>query len=195
MLHSYDEKTQFKEDEADMRSNDRLILDLLKGLEISYFSFDGLKRISHMHQETLSRALKRLEEAGYVKKVENLYSLTIPRAGSKDGGSIPISSILLPDNVKLDAVLQGLKGKWFGDFRWLGYKAQGDNLVMYWVSSEGDTLMEASVKNSKLDIFVSFTSGRKMGSVLKDTYSLIGIISCYLRKDGNNSSFLNRRTA
>lgn len=180
MLHPYDEKTQFKEDEADMRSNDRLILDLLKGLEISYFSFDGLKR---------------LEEAGYVKKVENLYSLTIPRAGSKDGGSIPISSILLPDNVKLDAVLQGLKGKWFGDFRWLGYKAQGDNLVMYWVSSEGDTLMEASVKNSKLDIFVSFTSGRKMGSVLKDTYSLIGIISCYLRKDGNNSSFLNRRTA
>ena len=62
----------------DLRQSDIDILEILFDNEdentIATFTFNGLKIISNLHQEILSRSLKRLKELGLVDKTKSGYN-------------------------------------------------------------------------------------------------------------------------
>src|SRR5438445_251203 len=60
----------------DFHTNDKKVLSLLNqdsDLNDNQYTFNGLARKLGMHQQSLSRALRRLEDAGIVQRTENAY--------------------------------------------------------------------------------------------------------------------------
>src|SRR5688500_19264133 len=81
LLESLDNQKVYEDDFIsvnDLRQSDIDILEILfdNGDEntIATFTFNGLKIKSNLHQEILSRSLKRLKELGLVDKTKSGYS-------------------------------------------------------------------------------------------------------------------------
>jgi DNA-binding PadR family transcriptional regulator len=104
-------------------------------------AFQGLRRRMNIHQETLSRALQRLEADGYVKHMAKGYVLT-------EKGSIlaqqwlyeppkAYSTILqsfLPGDLSPINMAHHLEGRWFHNLRWQGIKDDGNQIILRWVT-------------------------------------------------------------
>jgi DNA-binding HxlR family transcriptional regulator len=69
--HDMGDQSQF------LGENDKIILQTIKDEHFTEFSFDGLKRIVGMHQETLSRTLDRLEEQHMVENTPKGYKVSV----------------------------------------------------------------------------------------------------------------------
>ena len=61
----------------EFHNNDSKILSLLNQQTGSYYSFKGLMRKLNLHQQSLTRALGRLEHLGLIRRSEHGYKLTI----------------------------------------------------------------------------------------------------------------------
>ena len=59
-----------------LSERDADVLALIETEDLATFTFDGIKRRTGLHPETLSRILSRLEEEGIVKKVHEGYKVT-----------------------------------------------------------------------------------------------------------------------
>ncbi len=59
-----------------LSERDADVLALIETEDLATFSFDGLKRRTGLHSETLSRILARLEEEGIIKKGPEGYKVT-----------------------------------------------------------------------------------------------------------------------
>lgn len=141
----------------DFQANDKKVLSLLNqdsDITDAKYTFNGLVRKLGIHQQSLSRSLHRLENAGLVTKTEYGYKLAknldsvlvkksritlenISKTISNQNVSFEqIIQLYIPTSVKVEDVVQKLLGKWFGTLRWLGI-VQGDGgYVLQW-ESEG----------------------------------------------------------
>src|SRR5215207_4179686 len=129
----------------DLRNNDRKILLLLNEEMWSTYSFKALERKLDIHQQSLSRALRRLREleliektpAGYKLIKKNMFlSSTIMESGQVSGEEEPepleprkntrkrfnqLIQICIPiRNNNTEMVANKLVGRWFGSLRWFG---------------------------------------------------------------------------
>jgi DNA-binding transcriptional ArsR family regulator len=130
---------------ADFHNNDNKVLSVLNEAGSNY-SFKGLMRKLNLHQQSLSRALHRLEEMGLVEKSPVGYQL------SKDGGSA-ISRVGLPSpkgreymqllqsyiplNVRPVEIVRQLAGRWFKNLRWIGMIDSGTGYTLQWSGDDG----------------------------------------------------------
>src|SRR5947208_17018268 len=73
----------------DFHTNDNKILSLLNQHSGSYFSFKGLMRKLNLHQQSLTRALNRLEEVGLIQRSINGYKLSKNEETSAKGMAMP----------------------------------------------------------------------------------------------------------
>ena len=117
----------------DLRDTDINILKILLGNNdknsISTFSFSGLKIKLNLHQEILSRSLRRLKELKLIEKTESGYMSTptskilFPKLGNtsqiKKRKTTQIIQINIPFKIS-DQLVRDLIGKWHGNLRWLG---------------------------------------------------------------------------
>jgi DNA-binding HxlR family transcriptional regulator len=145
--------------------NDSKIL-LLMGQEIrSNYSFKGLIRKLNLHQQSLSRALIRLEDMKLVEKssigyklTENGESLMRLLLSSKDrayklvsnnsilekkkekekrNGYIQLLQTYISVDVKPEEILYGLIGKWFNNLRWVGMiESEAGGYMLQWISDD-----------------------------------------------------------
>lgn len=131
---------------TDMEEERETDIDVMRSLEAEGgdVAFQGLRRVTNMHQETLSRALKRLEEDGYVQRTPRGYRLT-------DAGSHLAQRLLLappkayatvfqsflPGDVGPGELARHLEGRWFNNLRWLGMREDGEEAVLRW-ATEGN---------------------------------------------------------
>lgn len=134
----------------DFHNNDNKILALLNEAGSNY-SFKGLMRKLNLHQQSLSRALRRLEEMELVEKSPVGYQLS-------KGGTTAVSRIELlqqqqhkpkgreymqllqtyiPLNVKPSEVIRHLIGRWFKNLRWIGMIRSDTGYTLQWVSDDG----------------------------------------------------------
>src|SRR5438094_5913558 len=129
-------------DEIELTPRDSNILQAIQEEGLTVFAFDGLKRLLGVHQEMLSRVLDRLEDEGLLEKVSEGYRLTargsqqVARPLSSTQPRIPIVQSLLPHDVDVQRIIAGLKGRWFGSLRWLGYSKTDEGLVLKWITDE-----------------------------------------------------------
>jgi DNA-binding transcriptional ArsR family regulator len=130
---------------ADFHNNDNKILSVLNEAGSNY-SFKGLMRKLDLHQQSLSRALRRLEEMGLVEKSPVGYRLSkasesmiskIDLRRPKGREYMQLLQTYIPLNVRAAEVVSQLVGKWFKNLRWLGMIENGTGYTLQWSSDDG----------------------------------------------------------
>ena len=143
-----DDNSQDSLSVGDFHNNDNKILALLNEPGSNY-SFRGLMRKLNLHQQSLSRALHRLEEMNLVEKSPLGYRLS-------EAGAIAVSKIELlqqqkprgreymqllqtyiPLHIKASEVMHHLIGRWFKNLRWIGMIRSDTGYTLQWVSDDG----------------------------------------------------------
>src|SRR5919199_3238033 len=132
----------------DFHSNDNKILTLLNEAGSNY-SFKGLMRKLNLHQQSLSRALHRLEEMHLVERSPMGYRLSkdgetamssigLQQRQHKSKGREYMQLLLtyLPFNVKASEVMRQLVGRWFKNLRWVGMMGSGTGYTLQWTSED-----------------------------------------------------------
>jgi predicted transcriptional regulator len=121
----------------DLRQSDINILEILFDNEdentIATFTFNGLKIISNLHQEILSRSLKRLKELGLVDKTKSGYNFNkkgkfifsrfksiLNEERNSQIKYTQIIQVSVPFQISNQQIVQYLSGKYFGSLRWIG---------------------------------------------------------------------------
>jgi DNA-binding transcriptional ArsR family regulator len=132
----------------DFHNNDNKILALLNEAGSNY-SFKGLMRKLNLHQQSLSRALHRLEEMDLVEKSPIGYRLS--KAGAiavsqtelvqqqKPRGReyMQLLQTYIPLNIKAPEVMRHLIGRWFKNLRWIGMIRSDTGYTLQWISDDG----------------------------------------------------------
>jgi hypothetical protein len=164
--------------DLDLRSGDWQVLDAFHDQESS-LAFQGLKRSLGMHQETLSRALHRLESDHLVERTEDGYRLTqrgsevihVPVRGQPTKRS-KILETYLPSDVPSSDVISRLKYSWFSTLRWLGFSGNNDESVLTWVTEDGRTQVRARFEGNHLSIEINPDIGEKSDLAIKSAHEL-----------------------
>ena len=151
---------------------------------LSVFTFDGLRRITGSHPETLSRTLERLEDGGMVVKTPDGYSLTErtraapgPRPASVGSHTVPILHTFLPYDASPQKIVEALKGRWFDNIRWVGM-AKGDGvIVMKWVTDDGTAIVDARLTSGQLDVEAKVARDSDLSKAVRAAHQLVGRIS------------------
>jgi DNA-binding HxlR family transcriptional regulator len=144
-----DDDSQDSLSATDFHNNDNKILALLNE-DGSNYSFKGLMRKLNLHQQSLSRALRRLEEMELVEKSPVGYQLS--KAGTtavsriellqqqhkpKGREYMQLLQTYIPLNVKSSEVMRHLIGRWFKNLRWIGMIRSDTGHTLQWTSDDG----------------------------------------------------------
>jgi hypothetical protein len=173
----------YDSDESNLTPRDTGVLQTVMEEGLTVFSFDGLKRLTGLHQEKLSRIIDRLEEEGLMEKVAEGYRITargneaIPRPLGSSLQPIPIVQSLLPRDVDLQQIITGLKGRWFGGLRWLGYTQNDEGTTLKWIAEEDGVQIDARFTDSYLSIDAKVAEGREVSQAVKAAHQLLGHVS------------------
>jgi len=171
--------------DASFGERDNDILDLISEEDLTMFSFDGLKRRSGLHPETLSRILGRLEQEGIVEKepaggynvTSKISDFLRPRQTSNGGSYVPLLQTFLPSDMSVQKLIYDLKGRWFGSLRWLGLSDNGENVTLKWITEDDDIQVDANISENALTIQAKFLQNRDFNTALKASYQLLAHIS------------------
>ena len=177
------DSVSYDPEESNLTPRDTGVLQTVMEEGLTVFTFDGLKRLTGLHQEKLSRIIDRLEEEGLLEKVADGYRITargsetIPRPLVSAMQPIPIVQSLLPRDVDLQQIISGLKGRWFGGLRWLGYTESEEGTVLKWIAEEDGVQIDARFIDSYLSIDAKVAEGREVSQAVKAAHQLLGHVS------------------
>ena len=166
-----------------------LVLEMLSAESDSTYTFQGLKRRLGLHQEKLTRILRRLEDDNLVAKTEEGYR-TLKQPHREDRHLVegaPIIRGQLPPGIDSRVLLEKIKGRWFKNFRWMGYANSADELSLYWITE--DNRFQVRIQLSPMEILVwsQPTDLRETGSPVTAGYELFDRISRIIPELGENS--------
>jgi len=165
-------------------SRDAEVVRTIEEEGLSVFTFDGLRRITGSHPETLSRSLERLEDDGIVVRSAEGYSVTDKAKGSfvlgpADSGArrVPVLHTYLPYDTSASTIVSALKGRWFDTIRWVGMAESEGGVVMKWVTEDGSVLVDARFAGGQLDIDARLARDADMPKAVRAAHQLMGRIS------------------
>lgn len=192
-----------------LHNNDSKILSLLSQETGSNFSFKGLIRKLNLHQQSLTRALNRLEDLrlidkshiGYrlTKNGESLMVLLASKNNSNNlvrscssilkkekeirNGYIQLLQTYIPVDVKPDEILHALIGKWFNNLRWVGLIEGGaGGYMLQWVSEDNSAFqIILRVISDYLIIETNASSDKEKIEAMIGSYRIFEQISKILR--------------
>ena len=168
--------------EYSLSERDADILALIETEDLATFTFDGLKRRTGLHPETLSRILVRLEQEGIVKKGPEGYRVT-PKITKlklnqprKEEPTTPLIQTFLPSDLMTQQLIVALKGKWFGVLRWLGMSENNQGVTLKWITEDGGIQIAANIQGTALNIEAKFLTNHNLNLALKASYQLMSNI-------------------
>jgi DNA-binding transcriptional regulator YhcF (GntR family) len=158
------------------------VLSLIEKENLSIFTFDGLKRRTGLHPETLSRILARLEDEGIVKKSPEGYKVTpkitklkLNQTRNEEQTSTLLQTFL-PSDLMTQQLIADLKGRWFGLLRWLGMSENSHGVTLKWVTEDGGIQIAADIQGTALNIEAKFLTNNNLNLALKAAYQLMANI-------------------
>ena len=175
--------SEFDETEdIELSARDTGILQAIQEEGLTVFSFDGLKRLVGVHQEMLSRILGRLEDEGLLERVLEGYRLTskaghLLRPMSLAAPRVPIVQSLLPQDINMQEIIHGLKGRWFGSLRWLGYTQNDEGTTLKWITDEENVQIDAKFTDTYLSIDAKIPEGKDSSKAVRAAHQLLGHVS------------------
>ncbi|MBO0887798.1 hypothetical protein J2P12_01715 [Candidatus Bathyarchaeota archaeon] len=166
-----------------------LVMEMLSKESDSTYTFQGLKRRLGLHQEKLTRILRRLEDDNLVAKTDEGYR-TLKQSRKASHHLVegePVIRGLFPPGIDSLVLLERIKGRWFKNFRWVGYANSTDGLSLYWITE--DNKFEVRVQLSPIEILVwsQPTNMAESGSPVTAAYELFDRITRMLPELGENS--------
>lgn len=169
-------------DQDDILPRDRGILEAIQNEGLTVFTFDGIRRLLHIHQETLSRTLERLEEQGLIEKIPEGYRIADGyqadhRILEVSSPSSPLVQTMLPPGIDYRTIVAGLKGRWFGNLRWVGYTETENGIVLKWITDEEGTQLDARFGDNFLTIESKGEDGKESAEAVAASYQLLAQIS------------------
>jgi predicted transcriptional regulator len=178
---------------SELRERDVDVIQVIHIEDLTYFTFEGLKRRLKIHPETLSRILTRLTDEEILEKTDNGYSLT-PKGkhllNQQNRGSTPTRTPVLqsfvPPDLSADKVVSDLKGRWFGSLRWLGYSVSQGTVELKWITTNGEIIVSAVFADGVLQIYSKALSETDFSSRLNVSYQLMGYVTKLISKAENN---------
>ena len=158
-----------------------------------HISFQGIRRKLGLHQETLSRALRRLERDGFIVKKEREYQISPKgeeiiahkaRKGIDLSGafSIPILRTILPPDMSVEELEATLAHRWFANLRWFGASQSGDTTVMTWITPDGKVRLTAKISEGYLSIESQATTSASMSEAVRSAYEIFEHVSRAIRQ-------------
>ncbi|MCW4025771.1 MAG: hypothetical protein NWF01_12195 [Candidatus Bathyarchaeota archaeon] len=155
------------------------VLSLIEEEDLALFTFDGLKRRTGMHPETLSRILSRLEDEGIIKKGSQGYKVT-PKITKlklsptqKTEHTASLVQTFLPSDLMPQRLIDALRGRWFGLLRWLGMSENDRGVTLKWVTEDGGIQIAANISGTALTIEAKFIASNNLDLALKVSYQLM----------------------
>lgn len=178
---------------SELKERDVDVIQVIHIEDLTYFTFEGLKRILKIHPETLSRILIRLTENGILKKTDNCYSLTpkgkqlLKQQNQRSTPTrTPVLQSFIPPELSVNKFVSDLKGKWFGSLRWLGYSVSEGIVELKWITTNGETIVSAVFTDGMLQIYSKAIAENDFSSTLTVSYQLMGYITKLISKAENN---------
>src|SRR5665647_399797 len=165
-----------------LSERDADVLALIEKEDLAIFTFDGLKRRTGLHPETLSRILIRLEEEGVIKKGPEGYRVTPKitelklRKPNQEESTTPLIQTFLPSDLLTQQLILSLKGKWFGVLRWLGISENNQGVTLKWITEDGGIQIAANIQGTALNIEAKFLTNNNLNLALKASYQLMSLI-------------------
>ncbi len=165
-----------------LSERDADVLALIEKEDLTIFTFDGLKRRTGLHPETLSRILIRLEEEGVIKKGPEGYRVTPKitelklRKPNQEESTTPLIQTFLPSDLLTQQLILSLKGKWFGVLRWLGISENNQGVTLKWITEDGGIQIAANIQGTALNIEAKFLTNNNLNLALKASYQLMANI-------------------
>ncbi len=165
-----------------LSERDADVLALIETEDLAVFTFDGLKRRTGLHPETLSRILGRLEEEGIIKKEPQGYRVTPKITEVKlnpprtEAPTTPLIQTFLPSDLMTQQLILSLKGKWFGMLRWLGISENSQGVTLKWITEDGGIQIAANIQGTALNIEAKFLTNNNLNLALKASYQLMSLI-------------------
>jgi DNA-binding transcriptional ArsR family regulator len=154
------------------------VLKALSSAADGEFSFTGIKRTLGMHQEKLSRILKRLERYGLINRGEHGYRLSekARRVVSRERSrGYVLVDVKVNDEGLVLAGIVSLRGKWIEDLRWLGYGLENGAHTLRWVSQDGALTITLRYRVGRLRVESSENTkeaNRAALAILRKAYEL-----------------------
>ena len=162
-----------------LSERDADVLALIETEDLTVFTFDGLKRRTGLHPETLSRILARLEEEGIVKKEHEGYRVT-PKITklklNQTHSEEPVTTLIqtfLPSDLMTNQLILSLRGKWSGMLRWLGISENSRGVTLKWITEDGGIQIAANIQGTTLNIEAKFLTNNDLNLALKASYQLM----------------------
>jgi DNA-binding Lrp family transcriptional regulator len=167
----------------ELSERDADVLTLIETEDLAVFTFDGLKRRTGLHPETLSRILARLEEEGIIKKEHEGYRVTSKITKLKlnqprnEEPATPLIQTFLPSDLMTQQLILSLKGKWFGLLRWFGISENSNRgVTLKWITEDGGIQIAANIQGTALNIEAKFLTSNDLNLALKASYQLMANI-------------------
>jgi len=167
------------------------IMGFLSSENLSSFTFDGVRRGLGMHPESLSRALDRLEEDGFLTRTDEGYSVVrsfeYSRVAASSRETIPLMQTVLPRGFRVEYLAPRLVGSWFGSLRWLGLSKNEQETVLNWTTENGGVLVRARFGGSSLSVEAKIRVGVSIDDAIKGSYELLGQLSWLFTRRGERT--------
>ncbi|MDA4131012.1 MAG: MarR family transcriptional regulator [Thaumarchaeota archaeon] len=173
--------------------NDLLVLKAIgEDEEAQELSFQGIKRKLGVHQETLSRALHRLQRDGFVERLEHAYRISPKGLTTISQGKQPfrpkIDSVIdpylvsllqakLPTDVNVNEIVNALSYRWFGNLRWLGSTQTPDSATLSWITNDSGLKISVRIKEDALNIETIPTSAYSVSEASRAAFQLFDLIT------------------
>jgi DNA-binding transcriptional ArsR family regulator len=192
----------------DFHNNDTKILSFLNQETGANYSFKGLLRKLNLHQQSLTRALSRLEDLGLIEKSSLGYKLSKngesimtlstksnleKRAGAseegqeeeigkKKNGYVQLLQTYVPIDIKSDEIVHALIGKWFNNLRWIGMiESETGEYMLQWINDNNTFQIILRVISKYLIIETNANSDKEKVEAMIGSYRIFEQITKILR--------------
>jgi len=98
----------------------------------------------NLHQQSLTRALNRLEEIGLIQRSVNGYKLN--KREQKCAISVPdkrkrseykqLLQTYIPTGIQTEEIVRALNGRWFSRIRWIGLMESEIGYMLQWINED-----------------------------------------------------------
>jgi hypothetical protein len=165
-----------------LNERDSVVVRAIESEGLSTFTFDGVRRLTGVHPETLSRSLLRLEEEGTIARIPEGYAVVRGKAqrvqpahlGEK---RVQILSTFLPYGVTAAGVASTLRGRWFDRVRWVGMSEGDEEMVLKWTTEDGSVLIDLRLSEGQMEVEARVKKDDDIALAVRAAHQLMARIS------------------
>ena len=201
---------------SELHDNDSRILLLLKGNangDPSY-TFNGLVRELNMHQQSLSRSIRRLIDLGLIEQIKD-YGFRLTRLGrhldmitpTKDSGDKyrKYNQLAYLDmhftKFDIDSITSKLMGKWFENLRWVGKIYDSGVSILKWKRYDNSFGINVTIMQGSLVIESNASLQKEIIEAARTIPKIIAMVTDAVlegfdsRPPSNNYLLMSRKNA